>query len=248
MWTAVQARLAGDGFAFDPAAPDTAFFPSNSRVGRRLLSGSLGSEPLETAREWILRHVPPWRQRWLVAAGRNVAVIGAIREAAGAEVMVDATKDPVRLSRLLRLPELSVTVIHLVRSPLGFVSSARKNSGASLDQAIRWWNRSAANAERLRSHVPSDRWLLVRYEDLCSEPQQVAARVAAALGVPDQVPDLSEIDATQHHVMGNRMRMAALIEIRADESWRENLSSREIAVILQRTIRNRERFGYGAAG
>jgi hypothetical protein len=47
-----------------------------------------------------------------------------------------------------------------------------------------------------------------------------------------------------HHVIGNRMRIAGSSEVHLDERWRERLTERELREIQRRTHRRRRLCGY----
>ena len=64
--------------------------------------------------------------------------------------------------------------------------------------------------------------LLVRYEDLCENPTSSLERLWAFCGVPPFEPNTT-IQARDHHVLGNSMRMGDTIEVRLDETWRSRL-------------------------
>src|SRR5579872_546318 len=134
-------------------------------------------------------------------------------------------------------------VIHLVRDAPAFVKSFIKKDPRKLQTAIRWWNRSIWQMERLKRTVPAERWIFLRYEDLCAEPEAELRRVLKFLGVDADAPIL-DYRSAPHHIIGNRMRLRDSSKIRLDTSWREELSGTQLDEIIANTVENRQRFGY----
>ena len=97
------------------------------------------------------------------------------------------------------------------------------------------WNENGLGAEALRSHVPPDRWLFLRYEDFAAQPRAAIDRVLAFLGQDAPSPFVDE-DAvmlgTNHTVAGNPIRFrTGRVRIALDDEWRRRMPrSRQLAV------------------
>lgn len=146
--------------------------------------------------------------------------------------LVDSSKDPYRLNWLIRSGRFDVTVLHLVRDPRGFVHSERKNLGdvqglglarLALRKAL-GWRLHHVLVRRSATLLPPDRYQLIHYEALASDPAGVVASVQARLGTS---PDPSVVDTFRdrrfHAVGGNPMRHQSG-GVRLDEQWRDELS------------------------
>jgi Sulfotransferase family len=158
-------------------------------------------------------------------------------------VFVDASKDPARVRMLRKYGHIEPYVIHLLRDSPAFVNSFIKNDRQKLATAIRWWNRTIWQLERLKATLPPNRWLLVRYEDLCANPEVEIQRVLRFLGVPTERPNL-DFRHSSHHIIGNKMRLGDDSKIQLDTSWRDELSKNQVIEIEARTARYRKAFGY----
>jgi hypothetical protein len=99
--------------------------------------------------------------------------------------------------------------------------------------------------EHLRRTTQQQRWLLVRYEDLCANPEAEIKRVLQFLGVSGGAPVL-EFRGTAHHIIGNRMRLGYSSEVRLDTSWSTDLSKVQLDQIMRRTKKYRELYGYAS--
>jgi hypothetical protein len=242
-WQRVGQEMEQRGFRFGPNRWDLRFRVARGRLGHQLLSQSLRHNGLDRLRDELVLRVPPWRRGLRETARRNVAFVESVLAVTGARVFVDASKDPVRARYLLQLTELDLGVIHLVRDSPGFVSSELKNRATSLGPAVRRWKRMAGHARRLESLLPPDRFLRVHYEDVCTRTEAELARVARFAGL-EPSPGPVDLRATEHHIIGNRMRLESSREIVLNEVWRERLSSAEVEEVRRRTESVRRRLGY----
>jgi hypothetical protein len=100
-------------------------------------------------------------------------------------------------------------------------------NGSAREAALHWQRTNAA-IHRALADAPRDRTLIVRYEDLCQDPEAVTRRILALCGLE---PAASR-SATQGHVLGNRMRLAGPPVLRLDQRWRSALSAAQQADAL----------------
>jgi hypothetical protein len=202
------------------------FDSSDRRWLERLRIGSLRWGGLEDLRDLAFRAIGAHRVLSGVAA-RNLAFAGAVLEATGARVFVDASKERMRLRYLQRYLDADLRVIHLVRDVRGVVDSTlrRGKDPLSAVQAARRWGRTNETITRTLRDMPSDRQILVRYEDLCRDVDGTLAALFDLCGV---APATTSGDfRVDQHLLGNRMRLRGRDEVRLDESWRERISDEE---------------------
>ncbi len=242
-WAGIGSDLAERGIEFGPGRWDMDFPIGSSGLARHLLTRSLGHDAIDELRNAIVARLPGWGPRLREIGSRNRALIEAVFARSGASVLVDATKDHVRVRLMRRHSGLDVRVIHSVRDAPAYVASMMRTNWSDLDDATGRWIRSAAHCARLRRTLPPDHWLLLRYEDLCREPGRELGRIAGWLGLEPSSEALAFREA-EHHVIGNRMRFGESSEIRLDESWQERLTGEQIDTILRRTEGVRRQLGY----
>lgn len=106
-----------------------------------------------------------------------------IRDKTGASVIVDSSKSPAMAHALAQSAGLSVSVIHLIRSPAGVVGSRRHPKGylqaASATQVLlEWWAYNLA-AEFLAGRATH--YWRIRYEDVVREPRNWVEGIAGAV-------------------------------------------------------------------
>ena len=126
---------------------------------------------------------------------------------------------------------LDVKVIHLVRDPRGNSASIIKHTGADAASAARQWAHSNVEAARARRYFPPERWLSLRYEELCADPAGVLDRISAFIGVAPM--PRTGFRNSDSHIIGNKMRMKGLAEIREDLSWQTTLTGDQLSTIAR---------------
>jgi len=242
-WSEVSREMQQRGHRFDADHWNTAFEVSDNSLLQRVAVRSLASNFADVLRDKLVHKLPGWGKELTEIGSRNAALAESIATITRASVFVDASKDPARVRLLCEYSDVQPYVIHLVRDAPAFVKSFIKKDPRKLQTAIRWWNRSIWQMERLKRTVPAERWLLLRYEDLCAEPEAELRRVLKFLGVDADAPIL-DYRSAPHHIIGNRMRLRDSSKIRLDTSWREELSGTQLDEIIANTVENRQRFGY----
>jgi hypothetical protein len=192
--------------------------------------------------------------------GRLADLYRAIAEVAGADVVVDSSKRPSLPYALRREPGIDLAVAQVVRDPRGVAYSWSKvvpDSATYKGDMPRW---SAATVSRRwvtvnaavrwlrRAGVPS---VVVRYEDLVSNPAAELARISALHGTaatPEELPFLADggvrPNAT-HTIAGSRIRHSkGVLRLRLDEEWRTQLPARDRRLVSLATGVSRWRYDY----
>jgi hypothetical protein len=230
-WASLQSRMHARGFGD--------FVITDFRLGfdydGRSLAGRLRTAPirfaaLDSARNAAVGVVWPGHERRIRAiAARNEAFARAVLEETGASVFVDASKERMRSRYLFRYLNMELKVIHLVRDVRGVVESTvrrGKRGDLSLTGVARAWAKTHRVIIRNLESIPPDHRILVRYEDLCRDPDGELARLFAFCGV-DPTVRIEDFRARQQHLLGNKMRLDGSSAIRLDERWRDTFTTAE---------------------
>ncbi|MEJ7652275.1 MAG: sulfotransferase [Chloroflexia bacterium] len=163
----------------------------------------------------------------------------AIRDTAGANVVVDSSKAPLYGYILDTLPSVEVYWLHLVRDPRAVAYSwARRKSlpdwgrrqympvHSTVNSALSW---DLCNVATEAFGRPTHgRYQLLRYEDFVAAPRASVSRILAMLGEnPSDLPFLDERTVhlePGHGVSGNPSRFrTGAVELRPDDAWRRLL-------------------------
>jgi Sulfotransferase domain len=224
------------------------FWNTHVRVSsRRSLNGlvvsSLGNASLDAARDAVIGRVGPVARKISEARLASWSLARAVLEVTGKTMFVDTARDHQRPRYLAGMPLLDVKVIQLVRDPRGNVASIMKHTNVGVRKAARRWRHYNVEAARVGRRFSEESWMLLRYEELCNEPQATLDRVARFIGV-EPVPISTLLDNSERHVIGNSMRLRALDEINEDLSWQPTLRGRDLRTIAKVVGPTSHRLGY----
>lgn len=248
-WGDIKRDMNGRGFEFEIGRTGTDLRAHATDLQRKLLRPLQRGPFMEVMRDTALALTPGWSAKLAENQKRNAAFAAAVLRRSGKQALVDSSKIGMRLKYLLRNPELDVRVIRVIRDgravaltytdPANFADAVNPalrggGTGASRDHqrlpmehAAREWRRSNEEAETILRTMDPSRWTAVRYEDMCADPGGVLDRLFTFIGVE---PARKQLDfrSTEHHVVGNGMRLDGTSEIRVDHRWRQALSEAEL--------------------
>lgn len=244
-WKELASRTAAAGHACDLGDLDTYFHAPANPLLDALLRARLRGPLFEGLRDLAIRALPGADRELGRLLERNRVLADVICEIQGGRVLLDASKDELRLKFLIGSGLFNLRVIHLVRDGRGVANSFRKRSDFPIAKGAASWRRAHEAFARLIRALPAQAVHALRYEDLVSDTGAALASVHAFLGLaPHDLPD--DFRAGEHHVFGNPMRLSATSEIRLDESWRADLSPGDLADFEGAGGALNRRLGYGA--
>jgi len=264
-WKRIKQGMEDRGFVFDLACAGTDYRSLESRYARRLMAVTHRGSFLECLRDAALSLSPVWRSQLPDIHRRNAALAAIIARITGAEVIVDSSKNPVRLKYLLRNFKLDVKVIRLLRDGRAVALTAmdtatyadasdpalrgggsggyRDDEGLSISEAAHRWRRSIEEAEHVLGRLDRSRWIEVRYEDYCCDPDATLDRLHRFLGV-ESARQPQEFRSIEQHIVGNGMRLDTTSEIRLDERWRDVLNEEHLRIFDGIAGSMNRRYGY----
>lgn len=203
--------------------------------------------------------LPEHVQRYTDLLGR---LYGSIASETGASVVVDSSKWPTDVALLRLTAGVDIAVVHLVRDPRAVAYSWQRTKEqpdratpshmhqvGPFASSTRWlaWN---AAAELLRTRLPAERWLTVRYETFVSKPRTTVSEICRMLGRPGEVelPFRGERQAllpANHTVAGNPSRFrTGAIELRADDEWKRDQPRLQAMLSSAPALPLLSRYGY----
>ena len=228
-----------NGLEFKPNDFGTAFKVSDNDAVNYYLTEALpkfNTTFLELARDTIVRSIPAYRKRIRRQIQANTVFVDAVLDYWKASCYLDNSHSPYRLRRLAKESAFDVFNLHLIRDPRGVVLSLMRNSGLSLDSAIRTWLRRQKEILRICAAIPNR--IRVHYEELCLAPNRILGDVHRFLGVECQT-FTGDFKDTEHHILGNRMRLSDGA-IRLDEKWKREMTG-EMRDTVDRELRQHAR-------
>ncbi len=143
--------------------------------------------------------------------------------------LVDSSKNVHRALAMYEAAPERVKVLLLTRDGRG-VYHSRRTSGFSRKEAMDGWRRYNRRAHRLLSrHVPEQALHRVHYEAIVQSPETEVAKICEFLDIEFEEAMLTIRPTSSHLVNGNDMRLKGTQQLRADERWKTEMSTAELA-------------------
>ncbi len=212
---------------------------------------------------WPSRLSPELRAEAEAWHATQARLFEAIAATAGADTIVDSTKNPMYGLLLASMPGVDLRVVHLVRDSRAVAYSWANrlkyepgNEGrtplfdlTSHRNAATWW--TFANLGTELAPPLHRRYRRVYYEDFAREPARHMAALCRFAGIETVRPqegttDVFDLGEAPHHsIGGNPVRFhRGGITIRADEEWRRKLPRRGRLEVTAFTLPLLLRYGY----
>jgi hypothetical protein len=168
-----------------------------------------------------------------------------VKEISGAEVIFDSSKKPARVLSLNAIPNIDLRVVFLVRDARGYAWSKLKSFHENKKAGLGWrvapmpvWKSTCQwvviNSISAWVLKKVDKYMVVRYEDLTNNPDQVLSDIGGVIRI-----DLSSITKSindgneliiDHISAGNRLRMKNKIRLENRKTWETEMSRSKKAI------------------
>lgn len=180
----------------------------------------------------------------------NIKLFSTFLKLRGKDILIDSSKIPLRFYYLNKIRQLKLYPVHVVRNPLGVVWSYTRNiEHKSLDWKVPSIKKACLDWKRVNKFTEMvlkgcSRRLLVRYEDMCRNPQMELDRIFTYLGIPNvKIDDILPL-APSHMIAGNRMAKKVITEIYDLKSWESGFSEYEKDRIIKYTKKYFQKYKY----
>lgn len=182
------------------------------------------------------RPLGPLRLFRLAAGGgrlrfNTALLLEAARDLSGAPIVVDSSKDYVRMREIYDWSDPgTVRIIYLTRDGRGCAWSAVKRRRECIEVIAREWAKNQKRTWRMLGGVPAQHQMRVCYESLCSAPAKVLEGLCAWLDLKYEPAMLQLAPAEHHTIAGNQIRVQRRMTIRLDDEWRHGLDTKQMAI------------------
>src|SRR5215210_2542264 len=243
-WQRVRREMAERGHEFDVWDSELELRARGGGLSDVILRAVQRGPALEMARSIGVQVVPGARRELARVLSRIEALAEIVTSIKGSRIFLDSSKRPERAVFMRRIPSFDMRVLHLVRDGRAVTWSNMKNLGVGVEAAADSWVADNRAAEQARRYFPKDRWMTLRYEDLCADPAGTLSKIYTFSGLPpgNGVP---QFRTGEHHVIGNRMRLSSTSEIRIDDRWKTALKPEQMAAVESRVGELNRGYGYG---
>jgi len=226
----IRERCAKEGVDLDLHDFQTGLGEDMGELLKRLIFGTAGKHFwLQRSRDNVLRLLPIYRRHLNKVLHRTETIVRVALEVSGKEVFVDGSKGPPKAFHILKIPQFDVRLIHLVRDVRAYVYSCVRKGVRRVALNARTWHRAQTAALELKNRLPSDRYYLLRWEEFCSNPRTGLDSLCKFLGV-NSAEMIKTVNDQPHHIIGHVIRLQPVPAIRADESWHEALTPKQLAI------------------
>ncbi len=205
---------------------------------QRLALAWLGREPLTR-----VELVPPGGIPTRKIVDNIFHLYDTVRAITGCQAVVDSSKLPLRMKWLWMNRPSQVKALYVVRDGRAVLSSNIRR-GWSTKSAVFSWIKAQTSVRLMLQRMQEDSWLLVRYEDLCNNPQGELRRICQFLSLEFSEEMLDFRKSGHHDIDGNRMRFDTSKEIVNRETWRQELECTDLQIFERFAGSINRRLGY----
>jgi hypothetical protein len=242
-WRSVGEGMRAAGYPFSPESFGTRAVIMGDRAGK-VYALPTGSALLDGVRDRVLAGVGTRLAQAPEAAARCATLARVITEVDGTTTFVDTSKEWAQIAHLARREDIDLWVLHLIRDGRAVTRSImRHKRRAPADAASAWLHVNRRVERAIRAHVPPERVMTLRYEDLCATPDEALGAVARFLDLSDEF-QRAGLDPADFHVLGNAMRTRPVDEIVCDDSWRRTLTAEDLEAFERAAGWLNRRYGY----
>ena len=246
-WKTLEKEMHQRGFEFSLNNFGTHFSSSNSFYNK-IIDAQLRGPWFERLRKLSIGVVPGLKTEYNRILKANEAFIDISCQQQGARYFVDGSKDPQRLQYFIDSGLWHVKVICITRDGRAQSLSHREKSsqGVGYRDAVLEWKLTMRQIERVSRMLPKEDLHSLKYEDLCDDPVTQIESIWKFLELDGIDCDWENVDLkqTEHHILGNRMRLKSSINISLDTAWLDKLDDSELNEFEQLAGAVNRRLGY----
>jgi len=150
--------------------------------------------------------------------------------------LIDSSKDLYRLFYLQQSELFDIRVIHLYKSPKGYVySNIKRRSGLErFLKMVRFstrWIVENLLIERVVSFFPPEKVIKIHYQDMASRPERILQLLSDKFGISFDSSLKDTFREKKHHVVSGNNSKYRKEGIELDEKWKKGLSVFEKVII-----------------
>jgi hypothetical protein len=236
-----EADAAGLDFSLDKFAT---VFEGGGSFTNTVIRATVRGRFFEMVRSIALHAIPGAAGRLDDAAARNRKLADIACQLQGGRIFLDGSKDAVRLLHMINSGYWNIKVIYLQRDGRGVSSSIQSHLGVRYSEAVKHWEHSVVELQRMRNRLDSHCVFDLQYEELCHETAKCMQRLWAWLDVERLEIQETHFKNGEYHILGNAMRLNKMAEIRLDEKWKKSLTDEDLQFFEKRVGSINRQLGY----
>jgi hypothetical protein len=174
----------------------------------------------------------------------NISLYNSVIQANNVNCIVDSSKDYLKAVNLYIEKKEIVRLILLVRDGRGVFYSNLKRGNSRKESLRPWLNHYRRALKLIERYIPADNYLIVKYEDLSINTEQVLKRICRFVNIEYQNRMLEFLDNPHHIANGNNMRFGESSEIKLDLKWKKKLTVSDLRYFSRLAGNTNKRLGY----
>ncbi|MBT3304720.1 hypothetical protein HN592_05535 [Candidatus Woesearchaeota archaeon] len=128
--------------------------------------------------------------------------VDSLKEINDFSLYFDGSKSIVRFETLKQFDK-NIKLIHLIKSPYSFINSCIKHKKTNLSRCLEGWLTYNNTVREYKKELKHN-YLLIKYEELASNPTKVLKKIYKFIDIPAFIPD--NIEKEKMHVLGSEIR------------------------------------------
>lgn len=168
----------------------------------------------------------------------------AVNTVHGTDLVVDSSKKYLEAIGLYKMMPEKVRIILLVRDGRAVFYSGLKRGFSKKNSLLIWKNPYSRILPLLRQHVSPKHVLLIKYEDLTSNPRNELLKICNFIGLEFEEGMLDFKSKLHHLPDGSDMRFNNSSVIKTDEIWKQKLSPDDYIYFEKMAGSLNRKFGY----
>ncbi|MCP4971761.1 MAG: sulfotransferase [Arcobacter sp.] len=161
--------------------------------------------------------------------------------------IIDSTKNPVRMKALYLSRPNKIKIILIVRDGRAIVASAKRRIKTPIEVGTTNWVTTNKNLELMLRTISKEKYIVVRYEDLCDDTENIFRKITSFIGIDYDPKMLRPVKGNFHQIPGNpwlHNNDDDVIEIKKDERWKTELTKDELRIFNNIGSSLNKKFGY----
>ncbi len=182
-----------------------------------------------------------------ITASENILKIyNIINKKEKPKFIVDSSKRFLQANCIKSKIKDEVYLIRLVRDGRGVANSIKKRKGNDFRPYLKKWKRTNKLSGLLYNKFSKNRRYFIRYEDFTSNYQSEINKLFEFIGLSKL--DFTEVSDRDCHFIGGsstlRDRKMTIENIISDDSWKKNLSEKELSIFNKIAGKLNKKYGY----
>ncbi|MEM8548669.1 MAG: sulfotransferase, partial [Pseudomonadota bacterium] len=208
-WAQVEAYCREHGVEFSVDDFDT-IVDGQDFLGRRIMRTKIRAPWFEAVRDLSIQLWPGLKSHLQAKLRRNFVVSQGVCHADGGDVFVDGSKDATRLRYFIDSGLWNVRVVYMTRDGRAVANSFKKHRQSDMRGATSRWIDTTKELQRMRARLDDEAVLDLKYETLCTSPQESIQAIWEWLGLAPEPIREKDFKSGNFHLLGNAMRLSSV--------------------------------------